>query len=86
MLVLPVWATCLDHLAKQGWGEGARYRELGAKSEWVQERLGEGELEMVDPALLLCKREHRGGSVAGGDQSQRRFVHFLNLRDTTASL
>lgn len=23
MLVLPVWATCLDHLAKQGWGEGA---------------------------------------------------------------
>ena len=55
-------------------------------SEWVQERVGEGELEMVETALLLCKREHRGGSVAGGEQGQRRFVHFLKLRDTTASL
>lgn len=54
--------------------------------EWVHERLGEGELEMVETALLLSKRGHRRGSVAGGEQGRRRFVHFLKLRDTTASL
>ena len=67
-----------------GWGSAESWGQN--LSEWVQERLGEGELVMVDPALLLCKSGHRRGPVAGEDQSQRRFVHFFKLRDTTVSL
>ena len=41
MLVLPIWATCLDHLAKQGWGEGAlQKRKKTAFAETKQFGLG----------------------------------------------
>lgn len=60
---------------------------LGAKSEWVQERMDEGEFEAGrDSSFELYKREHREQAVAGGKPGSREVSPFLKLRDITAFL
>lgn len=56
-------------------------------SEWVQEKMDEGELEAGrDSSFEFYKREHRKRAVAGGKPGSREVSSLLKLRDITAFL